>query len=146
MGYMAQIRSLISIRPFHTRQGSCDSHTTTQSCTTEFKLWFVYATQDTFFLRWSVEDEVRSVTAWEKKLLRIMVVWQRIPLYLLPGGVRVNRLKLGWVSFLCVIWALCWRLTSLMSLMRNIWEPMTFCSLLNSSCRAVLSWVAHKPC
>lgn len=43
----------------------------------------------------AVEDELRSFTAWGKKLLCSLVARQQILLYLLPDGSRMNWLKLG---------------------------------------------------
>ena len=43
----------------------------------------------------SVEDEFRSLTAWGEKLLCSLVEWQKILLYLLSDGSRVNRQWLG---------------------------------------------------
>ncbi len=51
-----------------------------------------------------VGDEFRSLTAWGKKLLWILVVCQQILLYLLPDGSRVNRLFLGWVLSFSILW------------------------------------------
>ncbi len=57
------------------------------------------------FLCWSTDNELRSLTAWGKKLL-CMVVWQQILLYLLPDSSRVNRLWLGWVLSISILRAL----------------------------------------
>ena len=50
----------------------------------------------------SAEDELRSLTAWGKKLLRGLMVRKRILLYRLPDGRRVNRLLLWRV--LSLLW------------------------------------------
>ena len=43
------------------------------------------------------------VSAWGMKLLHSLVVWHQILLYLLPHGSRVNRLWLGWVLSLRIL-------------------------------------------
>lgn len=45
------------------------------------------------------------------------MVRQGILLYLLPGGCRVNRLRLRWMASFCILWALCRNLTLPMLLM-----------------------------
>ncbi len=57
---------------------------------------------------------LRSLTAWGKKLLWCLVERQRILLWRLPDGSRVNRLLLWWVLSFNILWALRRHLTSLM--------------------------------
>lgn len=54
-----------------------------------------------------MEDEFRSHAA------KTPVVQQKVPLYLLPDSSRVNRLQLGWVLSLSILWALGRHLTDI---------------------------------
>ena len=87
-------------------------HSATQDCTMKCK-WL--STEKNNFLLWSVADDFRSLTAWEKKLLCSLEVWKRILLYLLSDGSSVNRLQLGRVLCFSILWALCRHPTSLVS-------------------------------
>ncbi len=90
------------------------------------------------------KDELRSFTAWGKKLIWSLVVRQRTLLYRLPDGSRVSRLWLRWVLSFSSLWAL--RRPSPHSLMLGRWVPMMFWAVLITRCRALLSWAVTNPC
>ena len=92
----------------------------------------------------SVEDELRSLTAWGLKLQCSLVVWQWILSFfqIAAGWTDCGWL---WVLSLSILQTLCRNLPSQMWLMLCSWVAMIYREVLITSCRAFLSWALREP-